>query len=368
MADTDPYAAEPEELQPQLTQARVPLEEAGDALMVRDASGRIPIVVVPKRTSRANPWLVLAGIVAIIGGAVATARADTALWVGVAIPVGALLIFLGLFQAFRVMVPEGANALLLRGGKYFKTLDSGLHWVLPYYPVSHLITRRVIPFDVPAYVSPTSDNVPATVDTLVMFNIADPYKFVYRISADDFDHVFLAACQDALRQLVRSTPWQEVLNLSQRSTSSLREAIAADVADYGVEVNRVNITYAGPPFDFMKSQEMRELWMVQRAEVEQRQALEVQRVEQEAATESLRLQRLQERLQQFPRAASWEWEGVKMDVARSLAGNTRAFVQVGQNSDIARAFVASELMAEARIGADAPDNDRTPVTEIYDET
>lgn len=361
MADNDPYAGESGTLEPQLTQARVPLSEAGDALMVRDASGRIPIVVVPKRTSRVNPWLALGGVAAIVAGALATASADTALWVGIAIPVGALLIFLGVFQAFRVMVPEGANALLLRGGKFYKTLPPGLHWVLPYYPVSHLVTARVIPFDVPAYQSPTADNVPATLDLLVMFAITDPYKFVYHISADDFDHVFLAACQDALRQLVRATPWSEVMNLRQASTAGLQQAIAADVADYGVEVNRVNITYAAPPVDFMKSQEMRELWTVQKLEVEERQRLEVQRVEQEAASEALRLERLQERLQQFPEAAKWEWEGTKLEVARSLAGNTRAFVQVGEGSDIARAFVASELMAENRADAAALVANKIPV-------
>jgi regulator of protease activity HflC (stomatin/prohibitin superfamily) len=351
MANEDPYAADTATLEPQLTQARVPLDEAGDALMVRDASGRIPIVVIPKRSGRANPWLVLAGVIAIVAGILASSAADTALWVGLSIPVGVLLMVAGVFQSFRVMVPEGANAILLRGGKYYKTLDSGLHWVMPYYPVSHLITRRVIPFDVPAYVSPTQDNVPATVDMLVMFNITDPYKFVYRISADDFDHVFLAACQDALRQLVRGVPWHDVLNLRQENTAHLQEAIAADVADYGVEINRVNITYAAPPLDFLKSQEMRELWTVQKDEVEQRQRLEVQRVEQDAATEALRLQRLQERLEQFPKAANWEWEGVKLEVARSLASNTRAFVQVGEGSDIARAFVASELMSENRAEA-----------------
>ncbi len=353
MANDTSYNADPAMMEPQLTQARVPLDEAGDALMVRDASGRIPIVVVPKRTSRVNPWLVLAGLLAVVAGALATASADTALWVGISIPVGVVLIFLGVFQSFRVMVPEGANALLLRGGRYYKTLDSGLHWVLPYYPVSHLITRRVIPFDVPAYVSPTLDNVPATVDMLVMFKIADPYKFVYRISADDFDHVFLAACQDALRQLVRGIPWHDVLDLRRTSTTTLQEAIASDVADYGVEVSRVNITYAAPPLDFLKTQEQRELWMVQKAEVDERQALEVKRVEQEAASESLRLQRLQERLESFPEATRWEWEGIKLEVARSLAGNTRAFVQVGDGGDIARAFVASELMSENHFNAGA---------------
>ena len=85
------------------------------------------------------------------------------------------------------MVPEGANALVLRGGRYYKTLTSGVHLVPPYYPVSHLFTRRVIPFDVREYVSPTANNVPMTVDMLVMFSIGDPYRFVYRISADHFD-------------------------------------------------------------------------------------------------------------------------------------------------------------------------------------
>jgi hypothetical protein len=96
------------------------------------------------------------------------------------------------------------------------------------------------------------------------------------------------------------------------------------------------------------------------AEVEQKKALEVQKVEQEAAAEALRLKRLQERLTDFPDAARWEWEGVKLEVARSLAGNTRAFVQVGEGTDIARAFVASELMTENRLAAAAEANKVAP--------
>src|SRR5512143_904348 len=113
MANEDPYAVDPAVLEPQLTQARVPLEEAGDALMVRDASGRIPIVVVPKRSGRVNPWVALAGIIAIAGGLLATSAAGSALWAALGVPVGILLIVLGVIGTFRIMVPEGANALLL---------------------------------------------------------------------------------------------------------------------------------------------------------------------------------------------------------------------------------------------------------------
>jgi regulator of protease activity HflC (stomatin/prohibitin superfamily) len=351
MNDNEYDAETLDTLQPQLTQARVPLNEAGDALMARDATGRIPIVVVPHRSGRVNPLLALAGAAASVGGLLATGAGASTLWAGIGIPVGVALIALGVFQAFRVMVPEGANALLLRGGKYYKTLPSGFHLVMPFFPVSHLVTRRVIPFDVPEYRSPTADNVPATVDMLVMFTIVDPYKFVYSISADDFDQVFLAACQDALRQLIRSLPWLQVPDLRHGSTAGLREAVQADVADYGIVVNKVNVTYAAPPADFLKSQEMRQLLALQKAEVEQKEELEVQRVEEEAAAESLRLQRLQERLEQFPKASQWEWETNKLDVARALAGNTRAFVQVGQSTDVARAFVASELFTESEAEA-----------------
>ena len=42
----------------QLYQARVPLDEAGDAFSTRDASGRIPIVVIPQRQARIRNELV----------------------------------------------------------------------------------------------------------------------------------------------------------------------------------------------------------------------------------------------------------------------------------------------------------------------
>ena len=83
------------------------------------------------------------------------------------------------------------------------TIGSGTAILPPWILVSHLVTRRQIPFDIPMVESPTSDNVRATVDMLVTFTITDVYRFIYSISADDFDQVFMAACQDALRLKVR---------------------------------------------------------------------------------------------------------------------------------------------------------------------
>jgi hypothetical protein len=49
----------------QLTQSRVPLEDAGLAFSVPDANGRLPIVVLPDQPFRIRNEFVIAGVVAM---------------------------------------------------------------------------------------------------------------------------------------------------------------------------------------------------------------------------------------------------------------------------------------------------------------
>jgi regulator of protease activity HflC (stomatin/prohibitin superfamily) len=368
--------------EPQLTQARVPLEEAAEAFSRRDESGRTPIVVLPERASRISLQLLLAGAVALAVGialGLLQERVDLLL---LGVLVAAVLVALGVYRAFLVPVPEGVSALLARRGRYDRMIGPGVHVVPPMIAVSHLVSRREIPFDVPITEAATADNVRATVDSLVTFTITDPYRFVYNISADDFDHVFQAVCQEALRAMVRKLPSERVSDLAGHDKSELKAAIGETVAAYGVEVRTTVITYAQPPPDFVRSQEARQLAVLQRAEQIERQTLaqarqtdeealsrqqalarvareqdtlqaEAQRaearrrlVEAEASVEALRLAHLEERLQRYPQASQWEWEGARLEVARSLAGNTRAVLQVGNADQIAGALVVRDVFQD----------------------
>jgi regulator of protease activity HflC (stomatin/prohibitin superfamily) len=293
-----------------------------------------------------------------------------------------VLLILGVYSSFMVRIPEGANALLARGGRYFRTIGSGTSILPPWVMISHLVTRRQIPFDAPMVETPTKDNVRASIDMFVSFTITDPYRFVYSISADDFDQVFRAACQDALRIQVRKISSDDVVDLNRNSAQELVAAIGTDVEAYGVTVNKVNITYAGPPKEFILSQENERLAALQRKEQAEKQNLAKQRLADEeelarlrvvahitreketlqikiqaaelekrieelhAEAEELRLARLEDRLKKYPQAADWEVASAQMEIARSLAGNTRAVVQVGHGSDIARAFVMGDNMRD----------------------
>jgi regulator of protease activity HflC (stomatin/prohibitin superfamily) len=366
----------------QLTQVRVPLEQAGAAFATRDASGRIPIVLVPAQLNRVRNEMVIAGVVVLLGAILLNLLIGEPLMIPLGIVIAILLILIGIYRSFIVRVPEGTNALLAKGGRYTKTIGSGTHIIQPFIMVTHLVTRREIPFDVPVVEAPTKDNVRAGVDTLVTFNIADPYKFVYSISADDFDQVFQAACQDGLRHLVRSIGAEQVADLAKQDLVRFNEELGDEMAVYGVKISKVTVTFAQPSAEVMQSLEARQLASVQQSEQAEKQALAQRRqkdaealarqevlarierekellqlkieeaklreqlVELEAAAEELKLAKLEQRLKDYPHAAKWLWASEKLEVSRALAGNTRAVLQLGEANEVLSAFTIREMLDE----------------------
>ena len=130
----------------QLTQVRVPLDEAGEAFATRDASGRIPIVLIPKQLNRIRNGPVIAGVLVLLGAILVQLLYNQPVMIPIGIVLAILLIIVGVYRSFIVRVPEGANALLAKGGRYTKTIGSGTHIIQPIIVVTHLVTRREIPF------------------------------------------------------------------------------------------------------------------------------------------------------------------------------------------------------------------------------
>jgi regulator of protease activity HflC (stomatin/prohibitin superfamily) len=370
-ADATPAAAVAAETQ--LTQVRVPLRDAAQALSTPDASGRPPIVVLPQQAFRIRNELVTAGIVVLLAGLIFDV--SIALRAG-GVGVGVALVILGVFQAFIVPIPEGSQAILLRRGRFHATLRPGNHFVPPWIIVSHLVTTRETPFTATASEVPTRDDVRTNLVMLLTFRVAAPERFVFTITVPDFDHVCQASCQDAVRLLVRSKTSEEVLDLGDADGERLRQDIGTDLEPYGVEVARVVVTDVRPPTEFVASRESRRLAGVQRAEEQELHELELLRladrdeqerqrirlhraaIELEAENEVVRLERLDSRIREYPTAMQWDTESRRLDVAAALASNTRAMVQVGPGIDVA----TSILMQTPPAGDGQPDSkDGQPV-------
>jgi regulator of protease activity HflC (stomatin/prohibitin superfamily) len=380
----------------QLSQIRVPLDEAGDVFSQKDARGRTPIVLVPTNLHRIRNEFVIAGLIVVVAGIVVGSLLGQWAWPSMGSVVGVALIVFGVYRSFLVRVPEGTTALLTRAGRYVRTLEAGSQVVPPWFAVTHLVTRREIPYDVPAVEALTRDQVRATVDTLITFSISDAYRFVYSITADDFDEILLAACLDAIRSQVRRLASDKIADLTRQETTELRQALNAEVEAYGVTIRKINVTDARPPEEFLRSQEGRQLAVFHRAEQAEKQALaqrlqadvealaqqqaiaEVERgreklqaqvqqaetrrrvAELEAEAEELRLSSLEEHLQKYPQAAQYELKRMQLEIARALAGNTRAVLQIGAADDILRSFVIREFLQ------DEPGLDAGPPSRVDD--
>ncbi len=89
-----PDSPPPEEYS-QLYQARVPLDEAGDAFNTRDASGRIPIVIIPKRLNRIQNGMVAAAILVFVACIVAQIITSNWKWVTAGAPQALIQLILG---------------------------------------------------------------------------------------------------------------------------------------------------------------------------------------------------------------------------------------------------------------------------------
>jgi regulator of protease activity HflC (stomatin/prohibitin superfamily) len=377
----------------QLSQVRVPMSEAAEAFAIRDPSGATPIVVVLTNPGRIDPRLTGAAGLSVVVALVAGLLFDRATFMALGLGVAVVLALLAVWRSFLVRVPEGTTGLLSRRGRYAGEIGPGSQMIPPWIALSHLVTRREIPFDAPPIEAPTGDNVRATIDALMTFSIVDPYRFIYSISATDFDAVLHASCRSEIRRMVRSNTWDQINDLARADMEDLRAAMSADVERYGVNVSKVTVTSALPPVEFLASEEARRLAILQRAEEDEKQVLAQRRqaasdaiarqqilaqvdrehealqiriqeaetkhrlAELEADAVRVRLERLEEALAQFPHAAEYDFQSIQLQVVSSLAGNTRAVVQIGADNDIARAFVIRDVLRYGDQSQPAPQLD-----------
>ena len=367
----------------QLTQQRVPLRRAAETFATPDDAGRYPIVVLVKQGGRFQVEVLL------VAGAVAAAA--------VMLPLGPILTIAGLVaavalllagssRAVMVPVPEGAQAVLAQRGKFLRVVGAGIQNVPPTVVVTHLATTREIPFGTLVRAAPTADDIRVDIEILFTFRIDGPGKFVYNTTAPDFDAVCQGAAQATVREIARTVESERALDMVGRESEPIRAALTAALERYGIQVISVLVVRVDAPADLMDTREARRMAILRTSGQEQQAGLErrlqadrdalarqeaqarferaqeqaelaaaVRRreIELDGETEALRLAKLQERLAAYPEAARWDWAGERLKVARELAGNSRAIIQLGGSGDLTDALVASTSF-ERPESADSP--------------
>jgi len=165
------------------------------------------------------------------------------------------------------IVKQGTAVIVIRFGKYKKTLEAGLRWIfrpmdgtLP--PIS--LKEQVGDFRPQPVI--TRDNVTMQIDSIVFFQVMDPKLFAFGIERPILAIENLTAT--TLRNIVGDLDLDETLTSRDTINAKIREILDNATDPWGIKINRVELRSILPPPGIQESMERQ-----MRAERERREAI-----------------------------------------------------------------------------------------------
>jgi regulator of protease activity HflC (stomatin/prohibitin superfamily) len=169
---------------------------------------------------------------------------------------GVLLLFVVLvtLRAVRI-VPQAQAGIVERLGRFNRTLEPGLHFLIPFLDKLRkpLVDMReqVVTFQPQPVI--TQDNVTISIDTVFYFTITDPFRSTYEVA-----NLLLAVEQltiTTLRNVIGSLSLEEALTSRDKINSDLRIVLDEATERWGIRVNRIELKSIDPPGTIQEAME-----------------------------------------------------------------------------------------------------------------
>jgi regulator of protease activity HflC (stomatin/prohibitin superfamily) len=184
-------------------------------------------------------------------------------------------VILTLIKGF-IIVQQQEAVIIQRLGQYHKTLNPGLHWIVPFIDTprnmlkmekrqtidgkvysfpsfSPRIDLRETVYDFPRQNVITKDNVTISINALLYFQIIDARKAIYSI--ENLPEAIEKLTQTNLRNLVGQLALDETLVSRDTINDKLREVLDKATDKWGVKVNRVELQDIVPPASIQQAME-----------------------------------------------------------------------------------------------------------------
>src|SRR5213596_4097351 len=165
----------------------------------------------------------------------------------------ALLVVITVMRAVRI-VPQARARNVERLGRYYKTMEPGLNFVIPFVDrVRPLIDLReqVVSFQPQPVI--TEDNLVVNIDSVIFFQVTDPRAATYEIA-----NYILAIEQltvTTLRNVIGGMDLERTLTSREEINGQLRGVLDEATGKWGIRVNRVELKAIDPPSSVQESME-----------------------------------------------------------------------------------------------------------------
>ncbi|PZR52513.1 SPFH/Band 7/PHB domain protein [Xylanimonas oleitrophica] len=156
-----------------------------------------------------------------------------------------IVVVTALVKAVRI-VPQATALIVERLGRYSRTLEPGLHLLVPFIDKVRAgvdLREQVVSF--PPQPVITSDNLVVSIDTVIYFQVTEPKSAVYEIA--NYITGIEQLTVTTLRNVVGSMDLEQTLTSRDQINGQLRGVLDEATGRWGVRVNRVELKSIEPP-------------------------------------------------------------------------------------------------------------------------
>lgn len=161
-----------------------------------------------------------------------------------------LILLLVIIPGIRI-INQYERGVVLRLGKYSRTLNPGFRIIIPYVDKMIKVDIRTTPMDIPKQEVITRDNVTVNVDAVVYARVIDAKKAV--LETTNFQYATSTFAQTALRDVTGNFDLDQLLSERDKISSQIREIVDTQTDKWGIDIESVKLQNIELPSDMKRA-------------------------------------------------------------------------------------------------------------------